>query len=102
MDALTEGVELTLKQLVGALSKFGVKAVESVGQVFDPVHNRRSPRCRRTRFLKITLWKSIKKDISSRTASSGPPWSRYRPGRRIKTVRTQLVSRAQLTRSFTY
>lgn len=36
VDALTEGVELTLKQLVGALSKFGVKAVESVGQVFDP------------------------------------------------------------------
>ncbi|MCE7978865.1 MAG: nucleotide exchange factor GrpE [Nitrospira sp. NTP1] len=36
VDALTEGVELTLKQLVGALTKFGVKAVESVGQVFDP------------------------------------------------------------------
>lgn len=36
VDALTEGVELTLKQLVGALTKFGVKAVESVGQAFDP------------------------------------------------------------------
>lgn len=35
-DALTQGVELTLKQLVGALTKFGVTAVESVGQTFDP------------------------------------------------------------------
>ena len=36
VDALTEGVELTLKQLVSALTKFGVKAVESVGLAFDP------------------------------------------------------------------
>jgi molecular chaperone GrpE len=36
VNALTEGVELTLKQLVGALAKFGVKAVESVGLAFDP------------------------------------------------------------------
>ena len=36
VDALTEGVELTLKQLVGALTKFGVKAVDSVGLAFDP------------------------------------------------------------------
>ena len=27
---------MTLKQLVGALTKFGVKAVESVGLTFDP------------------------------------------------------------------
>ncbi len=36
VDALTQGVELTLKQLVGALTKFGVTAVESVGLAFDP------------------------------------------------------------------
>lgn len=36
LDALTQGVELTLKQLLGALAKFGVTAVESVGQNFDP------------------------------------------------------------------
>ena len=36
LDALTQGVELTLKQLIGALTKFGVTAVESVGQSFDP------------------------------------------------------------------
>ncbi|HQY57794.1 MAG: nucleotide exchange factor GrpE [Nitrospira sp.] len=36
VDTLTEGVELTLKQLVSALTKFGVKAVESVGLAFDP------------------------------------------------------------------
>ena len=36
IDALTQGVELTLKQLMGALAKFGVTAVESVGQSFDP------------------------------------------------------------------
>ncbi len=35
-DPLTQGVELTLKQLLGALTKFGVKPVDSVGQVFDP------------------------------------------------------------------
>ena len=36
VDALTLGVELTLKQLIGALTKFGVTAVNSVGQTFDP------------------------------------------------------------------
>lgn len=36
LDALTQGVELTLKQLIGALNKFGVTAVESVGRNFDP------------------------------------------------------------------
>ncbi|HRI37901.1 MAG TPA: nucleotide exchange factor GrpE [Nitrospira sp.] len=35
-SALTQGVELTLKQLSGALSKFGVQAIESTGQEFDP------------------------------------------------------------------
>lgn len=35
-EALTQGVELTFKQLLGALSKFGVKAIDSVGQPFDP------------------------------------------------------------------
>ena len=36
VDALTQGVELTLKQLLGALTKFGVTPVESVGLAFDP------------------------------------------------------------------
>ena len=36
LDALTQGVELTLKQLTGALTKFGVTAVESIGLNFDP------------------------------------------------------------------
>ncbi|MCP9440614.1 MAG: nucleotide exchange factor GrpE [Nitrospira sp.] len=35
-DALVQGVELTLKQLVGTLSRFGVQAIETVGQAFDP------------------------------------------------------------------
>jgi molecular chaperone GrpE len=35
-SALIQGVDLTLKQLVGALGKFGVQAIESVGQPFDP------------------------------------------------------------------
>jgi molecular chaperone GrpE len=35
-DALTQGVELTLKQLLGVLAKFGVQPVESVGAAFDP------------------------------------------------------------------
>jgi molecular chaperone GrpE len=35
-DALIQGVELTLKQLVGILTKFGVTPVESVGRPFDP------------------------------------------------------------------
>lgn len=34
--ALLEGVEMTLKGLQGCLEKFGLKPVESVGQVFDP------------------------------------------------------------------
>lgn len=35
-DVLLQGVDLTLKQLTGALTKFGVQAVETVGQPFDP------------------------------------------------------------------
>lgn len=35
-SALVQGVDLTLKQLSGALAKFGVQAVETVGQTFDP------------------------------------------------------------------
>ncbi len=35
-SALIQGVELTLKQLSGVLSKFGVQAIESAGQEFDP------------------------------------------------------------------
>lgn len=35
-DALIQGVNLTLKQLTGALTKFGVRPVTSVGQLFDP------------------------------------------------------------------
>ncbi len=38
LAALLEGVQLTLKSLVGTLEKFEVKAVESVGEPFDPVH----------------------------------------------------------------
>ncbi|UVT14392.1 MAG: nucleotide exchange factor GrpE [Nitrospira sp.] len=35
-SALIQGVELTLKQLSGVLAKFGVQAVETTGQEFDP------------------------------------------------------------------
>ena len=34
--ALVQGVELTLKQLSGALAKFGVQTIETAGQEFDP------------------------------------------------------------------
>jgi len=34
--ALMEGVQLTLKSLVGMLEKFEVKSVDSVGEPFDP------------------------------------------------------------------
>lgn len=35
-SALVQGVDLTLKQLSGSLAKFGVQAIETIGQVFDP------------------------------------------------------------------
>ncbi len=35
-EALVQGVELTLKQLVGSLTKFGVQPMQTVGQPFDP------------------------------------------------------------------
>lgn len=35
-NALIQGVDLTLKQLIGALGKFGVQPIDSVGQPFDP------------------------------------------------------------------
>lgn len=38
-DALIQGVELTLKQLLESLGKFGVKPIDSLGQPFDPTHH---------------------------------------------------------------
>lgn len=38
LEALLEGVELTLKSLVATLEKFEVKPIASVGEPFDPVH----------------------------------------------------------------
>ncbi|MFQ5992825.1 MAG: nucleotide exchange factor GrpE [Nitrospiraceae bacterium] len=38
-DGLTEGVELTLKQLLETLTKFGVRQIASVGQPFDPSYH---------------------------------------------------------------
>ena len=35
-EVLIQGVDLTLKQLASALTKFGVQTVETVGQPFDP------------------------------------------------------------------
>jgi molecular chaperone GrpE len=36
IESLLEGVELTRDGLLGTLEKFGVEAIESVGEVFDP------------------------------------------------------------------
>ena len=36
IESLLEGVQLTRDGLLGTLEKFGVKAMESVGEVFDP------------------------------------------------------------------
>lgn len=38
LDALVEGVQLTLKSLVASLEKFEVKSIDSVGEPFDPKH----------------------------------------------------------------
>lgn len=38
LDALVEGVQLTLKSLLASLEKFEVKPVKSVGEPFDPKH----------------------------------------------------------------
>ena len=38
-DGLTQGVELTLKQLLETLTKFGVRQIASVGQPFDPSYH---------------------------------------------------------------
>ena len=38
-DGLTQGVELTLKQLLETLTKFGVRQIVSVGQPFDPSYH---------------------------------------------------------------
>lgn len=37
--ALLEGVEMTLSQFQGVLDRFGVKAVEALGEPFDPAHH---------------------------------------------------------------
>jgi molecular chaperone GrpE len=39
LEALVEGVQLTLKSLIATLEKFEVKAVESVGQPFNPIQH---------------------------------------------------------------
>jgi len=36
IESLLEGVELTRKGLLATLEKYGVKAIESIGQPFDP------------------------------------------------------------------
>jgi molecular chaperone GrpE len=36
IDALLQGVQLTHKQFIDTLSKFGVTQISSVGEVFDP------------------------------------------------------------------
>lgn len=36
MESLLEGIELTRKGLSATLEKFGVKAIESIGEPFDP------------------------------------------------------------------
>lgn len=38
-EVLLHGVELTLKQLIESLGKFGVKPLESTGEPFDPTHH---------------------------------------------------------------
>ncbi len=38
-DALVQGVELTLKQFLETLTKFGVRPLASVGQAFDPSYH---------------------------------------------------------------
>lgn len=38
-DGLIQGVELTLKQFLEALTKFGVRRIASVGEPFDPAHH---------------------------------------------------------------
>ena len=38
-NKLVEGVELTLKQFIESLSKFGVKQITSVGEIFDPARH---------------------------------------------------------------
>jgi molecular chaperone GrpE len=38
-DQLTQGVQLTLKQFLETLSKFGVRQVSSVGEPFDPARH---------------------------------------------------------------
>lgn len=38
LAALLEGVQLTLKSVIGTLEKFEVKTIESVGKPFDPKH----------------------------------------------------------------
>ena len=38
LNALLEGVQLTLKSLIATLGKFEVKAIASVGEPFDPKH----------------------------------------------------------------
>ncbi len=35
-DVLIQGVELTLKQLTGALTRFHVTPIQTIGQLFDP------------------------------------------------------------------
>ena len=38
-DGLIQGVELTLKQFLETLAKFGVRRIASVGEPFDPAHH---------------------------------------------------------------
>jgi molecular chaperone GrpE len=39
LDKLIEGLELTQKEFLSVLNKFGVTVIESLGQSFDPAHH---------------------------------------------------------------
>jgi len=38
-EGLLEGVQMTLSQFTGVLQKFGVEALASIGEAFDPAHH---------------------------------------------------------------
>lgn len=38
-DALTDGLDLTMKEFTTVMEKYGVKCIESIGQAFDPARH---------------------------------------------------------------
>ncbi len=73
-EVLIQGVHLTLKQLTGALTRFHVVPVETVGRPFDPATHQAVTSIASEKVPKQHVVDELQRDISCTIVSCGQPW----------------------------